>query len=230
MKWGDLNQRQQSYLRIIYEYDQAQERNEQLRAALDKRSRPADQWRWIEYADAYAGHTRFKQRLIDEKLVDHGTGSTFEALRERELILVKYDVSIYIRLTTKGRRLVRQALNIQGPTTLPPGTLREWHWKALVYAYKAGERGIKEWPRGIGHMTVRRLEEYRVKGEDRPLIGWVEVPCEPYMRKRWPGDEGYLTTVRHVLRITPFGLQYYRENWQRYQGLYPGVDAPEPEV
>ena len=74
-------------------------------------------------------------------------------------------------------------------------------------------------------MTVHRLREYRVKGEDRPLIGWVEVPCEPYRRKRWPGDSGYMTDVREVLRITPFGLHYYRENWQCYRDLYPNVEA-----
>jgi hypothetical protein len=30
------------------------------------------------------------------------------------------------------------------------------------------------------------------------------------------------------LRLTPFGEQYYRENWQRYRNLYLEVDAPEP--
>ena len=89
---------------------------------------------------------------------------------------------------------------------------------------------MQEWPRGISPLTVRRLREYRLKGQDRPLIDWVEVACEPYVRKRWSGDNGYVTTVRDVLRITPFGLQYYRENYQRYRQMYPGIDAPEPDV
>jgi len=215
-------------MKIIYETDQIQEQNEKKRAALDQRSLPADQWRYMEYADTYAGHTPFKRRLVEKGLVDPGTGSTFEALRERGLILVKYDHAVLVRLTTKGRRLAREALGLQAPKSLPAGTLQEWHWRALVYAYKARGSGVEEWPRGIGHMTVRRLSEYRIKGQDCPLIGWVEVPCEPYMRKRWPGDSGYATAVRDVLCITSFGKQYYRENWARYKELYPKVDAPEP--
>src|SRR5580765_2608624 len=106
--WQDLNERQQKYMKVIYYTDQLQERNARGLERMYRHSIPADQWRWIEYADTYAGHTRFKQRLVDEGIVDPGTGSTFEALRERGLILVKYDHAVWIRLTTKGRRIVRQ--------------------------------------------------------------------------------------------------------------------------
>ncbi len=236
--WQELNERQQTYLRAIFEQDQAQERSERLRAAREQHTRPADQWRWILYANTEHGHTPLKQAIKDAGLVDPGTGSTFKALEERGYILVvsegatshrRSELIVTIRLTTKGRRLVRSALSLTSTVRLPVGTLREWHWRALVHAYKAGEQGAGEWPRDIGHMTVRRLEEYRVKGQDHPLIGYVEIPCEPYVRKRWPGDSGYTTTTRDVLRITAFGLQYYRENWQRYRDLYPTVNAPIPD-
>src|SRR5436305_2672263 len=111
-QWEKLNHRQQTYLRIIYKYDQIQERNERLLSALDKRSRPADQWRWILYANEVHGCTPFKQAIKDAGFVDPGTGSTFKALETRGYILVKSEqatphprseVLVSIRLTTKGR-------------------------------------------------------------------------------------------------------------------------------
>jgi hypothetical protein len=108
--WKELNERQQQYMRIIYLTDQLQESNAKGIMRMERRSIPADRWRWMEYADLYVGHTRFKQRFIDAQLVDQGTGSTFEALKERELILIKYDGAIWIRLTTRGRALVRNVL------------------------------------------------------------------------------------------------------------------------
>lgn len=45
----------------------------------------------------------------------------------------------------------------------------------------------------------------------------------------WPGDSGVMASERSVLRITDFGREYYRENWQRYRDLYPDVDALAPD-
>jgi hypothetical protein len=117
--------------------------------------------------------------------------------------------------------MVREALSLKAPKALPVGTLREWHWKALVHAYKAGAAGVSEWPRGIGRNTVIRLEDYRVKGQDRPLVAWEVVSCEPYLRIRWPGDGGIMASQRSALRITDFGRQFYRDNWQHYREMYP---------
>ncbi len=233
MAWADLNKRQQDYLKAVYDVDQGQELSIKRAGGEGHwNSTPASVWRWMPYNAAGASLLR---RVEDMGYRDHGTGSTFAALERRGLVLCRYEPGslggpiLFVRITKDGRKMVRDALNLKAPKALPPGTLREWHWRALVYAYRAGERGIEEWPRGIGHMTVRRLEEYRVNGQECPLIGYVEVSCEPYVRKRWPGDNGYTTTVRNVLRITPFGLQYYRENWQRYRDLYSKLEAPEPE-
>lgn len=227
-EWEGLNERQQKYMKIIFEFDQMQECNEKLRADMDKYSLPADQWRWIEYADQYVGHTRFKQRFVIEDLVDHGTGSTFDALENRGLILVKYDVSLYVRLTTKGRRMMRQALNISTRVTQPVGTLREWHWRALAHAYMCGDQGVHGWPKGIGSSTIRRLREYQVKGQDCPLVEWVEVSCEPYEYQNMYGRTVSAST-RNELRITAFGIQYYQENYQRYTEMYPKVNAQKPK-
>lgn len=228
--WADLNERQQEYMKVIYEVDQLQEQYEKQRAAMDRYSRPADQWRYMEYADTYTGYTPFKRRLIEKGLVDQGTGSTFEALRERELILIKYDHAVLVRLTTKGRKLVRQAIGYQPQKKMPTGTLQEWHWKALIEAWKAGDDGIVPDGRGyyarIGWNTWLRLRDYKVHGENEPLAE------EKSIRITWHKNEaiGLVTSYTQEIRmmITAFGKEYYRENWARYRELYPDVQAPEP--
>lgn len=111
--WDSLNSRQQAYMRIIYLTDQIQERNAKSLMRREMRSIPADRWRWIEYADLYVGHTPFKQRLLEAGLVDQGTGSTFEALRDRGLILIKYYGAVWVRMTTPGRALVRKQIKME---------------------------------------------------------------------------------------------------------------------
>ncbi len=236
ISWDDLNERQQTYLKLIYEYDQIQERNEKRRSARDWNSLPARVWRKIEYADTYSGHTPLKQSIKDAGMVDHGTGSTFKALRDRGLIqaswthLLSNEVDIW--LTANGRKLVRSALNITARTTLPVGTLREWHWRALCRAYLAGDAGVGydvDTGDGFGYVTWNtslRLREYRYHGEERPLIA----------EKRFPGEHidtvaGYNFKMGYTSRtcITDFGKWYYQENWQRYREMYPEVKAPEPQ-
>lgn len=237
VSWEDLNERQQEYMKIIFETDQIQERAEKLRARLDQCSRPAEEWRYMEYADYAHGYSSFKQRLVEKNLVDPGTGSTFSALEKRGYILAKYervgphpraDFIVYIRLTTKGRKLVRDALGLQAPKALPTGTLQEWHWRALVCVYQAQNADPVAFPRGIGNSTIRRLEDYKERGEEKPLITWVELPCEPYTAYDWH-YRPYTRTTCNVQRLTPFGQQYYRENWERYREMYPDVEAPEPQ-
>lgn len=230
-EWDSLNERQQTYMRAIFKQDQAQEQYERQRAARDWRSRPADKWRWIEYGDAFSGYTPLKQAIKDAKMVDPGTGSTFRALAERGYILADgnyIDGTVNIRLTTKGRKLVRQSLNITSThQKLPTGSLQEWHWRALVCVYQTQGADPVTFPRGIGDSTVHRLEYYTVKGVSKPLIAYIELPCEPWIAQDWH-YRPYTRTSRNVLRLTPFGQQYYRENWQRYREMYPDVDAPEP--
>jgi len=223
--WADLNERQQEYRKILYETDQIQEQNERKRAAMDRYSRPADQWRYMEYADTYTGHTPLKRRLVEKGLVDPGTGSTFEALEKRGLILVRYHGTVEIRLTTKGRKLVREALGLKVPKELPVGTLREWHWKALVEAWKAGDEGVRESAsKGISWNTWLRLRDYTFRGEEKPLVA----------ERKYYGETKQIAigyTQNYVMRmcITEFGKEYYKENWARYREMYPDVDAPEPE-
>jgi hypothetical protein len=193
---------------------------------------PASAWRWMPYNAAGAALLR---KIQDAGYQDPGTGSTFEALERRGLILCKYEPGsigspiLFVQITRAGRKMVREALGLEAPKALPADTLREWHWEALALAYRAGPSGVSEWPRRLGESTRRRLQEYRVRGQDRPLIAWAKVPCEPYLQRRWPGDSGIMTSERSVLRITDLGREYYRDNWRRYRELYPSVEAPEPD-
>jgi hypothetical protein len=237
--WDDLNERQQTYLKLIYENDQVQEQNEKWRAARTWHVQPASVWRWILYANTEYGHTPLKQAIKDAGYVDPGTGSTFKALEERGLILAestrinphrRSELIVNVQITKAGRRLVRSALNIKGRVTLPVGTLREWHWKALCRAYVQGDEGFHSDAKlddGFGYVswnTCLRLRDYIVKGKDRPLIKEKRYPCEPRQIAI-----GYFQDFEHRLCITDYGKQYYRENWQRYREMYPDVKAPEPE-
>ncbi len=221
-------------MKAIFEQDQAQERNEKKRAARTWNSRPADEWRWILYANTERGHTPLKQAIKDVGMVDPGTGSTFQALEDRGYIITRSEGATYhyrselivhVRLTTKGRKLVREALGLQASKSLPVGILREWHWRALVEAWNAGDDGVRDSrSKGISWNTWMRLRDYKIRGEEKPLVA----------EKKYYGESRQIAigyTQNYVIRIciTEFGKQYYRENWARYREMYPDVEAPEPE-
>jgi hypothetical protein len=239
VSWSDLNKRQQAYLKAVFEVDQGQEEHMRwLGSQGHWKSTPASVWRWMPYNASGAALLR---KIKDAGYVDQGTGSTFQALERRGLVLCKYEPGslivpiLFVQITKEGRKLVRFALGLQTPKSLPVGTLREWHWRALCRAYVRGEQGMGDYDSdlgdGFGYVswnTCLRLRDYRVKGQDRPLIKEAKIPCEPFLHRRWPGDTGVMVSERSGLVITEFGKQYYRENWQRYRELYPGVEAPLP--
>jgi hypothetical protein len=221
MPWADLNKRQQVYLQAVYEVDQATEVAIKGAGARGRwNSTPASEWRWMPYN---ASGAALLHRIQGAGYRDEGTGSTFAALERRGLVLCKYEPGslggpiLFVQITKAGRKLVREALAIAPAKKLPVGTLREWHWRALCRAYVRGEQGLpydSDLGDGFGYVswnTCLRLLDYRVKGQDRPLI-----------REGRRGEQ-------FALVITEFGKQYYYENWQRYHELYPDVDAPKPE-
>jgi len=144
-------------------------------------------------------------------------------LERRGLVLTKYEPGtlgvpiLFVQITKEGRKVVREALHIKAPKALSVGTLREWHWRALCRAYVRGEQGMgydSDTGDDFGYVswnTCLRLRDYKVHGEEKPLI-----------REGRRGES-------FALIITDFGKQYYRDNWQRYRELYPDVDAPAPD-
>jgi hypothetical protein len=138
--WADLNERQQKYLQEIYNQDQENERFEKSAWSKGRRARPATEWRWMFYGifPETGSDSPLRRRLKVIDLVDPGTGATFEALEKRGYILCQYkpvaglgDPLVYIQITPVGRKLVRSATGEQREKPLPPGTLREWHWKSV---------------------------------------------------------------------------------------------------
>lgn len=104
-------------------------------------------------------------------LVNQGTGSTFCALGDRGLVNVQWHrVDVrgqgvpHLRMTTNGRKLARSWTGAKAYRAPPSGTLKEWHWRALVKAYAAGDAGL-EGEYGdyahIGERTWQRLLEYK---------------------------------------------------------------------
>ena len=219
--WNGLNKRQQTYLQSVYELDQITEADIKYAAARGRWTRrPASEWRWMPYNAAGAS---LLDKIQSAGYRDEGTGSTFAALERRGLVMCKYEADVlglsilFVQITKAGRKMVREALAITPEKKLPTGTLREWHWRALCRAYVRGEQGMGGYDNdlgdGFGYVswnTCLRLRDYRVKGQDRPLIREGRS-CEAF-----------------ALIITAYGRQYYSENWQRYREMYPEVDAPVP--
>ncbi|AFY85501.1 hypothetical protein [Oscillatoria acuminata] len=220
--WDELNERQRTYLKQIFEIDQKREQSERSAWNSGGRPRPADEWRWIEYLELFGNSSQLRQKLKTAKVVDPGTGSTFKALWTRKLIEIDYcyQVSDWFKckLTRLGRAVVRAGLGIQSEKKLPPRTLRDYQWKALVAAWNAGDEGLAadDYRAGYGGYSWQycwlRLRNWNERYGKNGLV--------QEFRQDWKSS---------CLGITEEGRNFYRENWQKYRELYPEVEAPEPE-
>jgi hypothetical protein len=219
--WADLNERQQQYLQAIYETDQEQEADERGMWKRGGTPRPASLWRWMEYGVFDGVGSTLYTKLYLRKLIDEGTGSTFNALESRGFIKCKYtwkrrdgdrevlERFLMLQITKEGRALVRSATGAQAYRSGSPGILREWHWKAMVEAWKARPAGLKsEYGEDYGHIgwnTWLRLRDFKAG----PLI-------EEYATwGQYNAQTGYTPQI-HWLRLSALGEQFYRENWQQY--------------
>ena len=126
--------------------------------------------------------------------------------------MVRYDLDTYnglkilsnepipsIQITKEGRALVLSAQDIRPSPQNVVGTLQEWHWRALAYAYAHGSGNTGK--SRIGWKTWLRLRDYKIKGVEYPL-------------------------VEESLRITPFGMAFYERAYPRYSQFYAEVSAP----
>ncbi len=154
MSWG-VNQRQQQYMLTIFETDQEQEADERGMWQRGGKPRLAREWRWMEYGVFDGVGSTLYTKLYLRTLIDEGTGSTFAALEKRGFIKCKYthtrrngdrtfDSFLMLQITKEGRALVRSAPGAKASRSGAPGTLREWHWKALAEAWKARPAGVKD--------------------------------------------------------------------------------------
>jgi len=132
-----------------------------------------------------------------------------------------FDSFLMLQITKEGRALVRSATGAKAYRPGAPGTLKEWHWKALAEAWKGRPAGVQQENGYYGHIgwnTWLRLRDYKPGAlvEEYRTGG-------PYL-----AHVGYSVDI-HWIRLTPFGELFYRDNWQTYNGMYPEVDAPQPE-
>jgi hypothetical protein len=234
MTWADLNERQQQYLQAIYETDQEQEANERSTWKRGGTPRSASVWRWMEYGVFDGVGSTLYTKLYLRKLIDEGTGSTFNALESRGFIKCKYtwkrrdggrealERFLMLHITPAGRKLVREATGAKAYRPGSSGTLREWHWRAMAKAWKARPAGVKDENGYYGHIgwnTWLRLRNYKAGALVEEYSTWGEY-----------NPHGGYTPQIHWIRLSPYGEQFYRENWQRYRQLYPEVDVPAPGV
>jgi hypothetical protein len=221
---AELNDRQRAYLLAIFETDQAVEAEMHELPYRPFQPRPkASEWRWLECSEPVPliGKPASKLYAAIKKAskIDQGTGSTFDALAARGLVEVSTrgpNSYPYLRITPAGRRLARSWTGKPACKAPPPGTLREWHWRALAKAYAAGDAGLEGEYRNyahIGERTWQRLLEYR----------WGAL-----VEERGTGEYRDHRQVRRM-HITAGGRVLYEREWARYREMYPDVEGPQPQ-
>lgn len=217
--WNELNARQQTYLELVYQEDQRQEKYERERAARDMSSRPADEWRWIQYDPTNDQPFPALHMALDEKkLIDPGTGSTFEALSARGYIDRKwerfptvggFDTVLWVQITRQGRKVVREGKGYSARKRRPKGQLSEGQWQTLEKLYHAGERGFDYaslwWPHCL------RLRDYK----------------PPLMVERNSGNALFRD---YRVFISEEGQRFYETNRVEYEQLYPPKPPAPPVV
>ncbi|MEU8478120.1 hypothetical protein [Streptomyces hygroscopicus] len=115
--WDALNERQQTYMTVLYDHDQAVEAaRAQDAAAGHYDDTPASVWRWIDVVTPGTKLTPVQRALARQDVRDDGTGSTLQALQRYGLIEVQDEVTetrrgkartVKVKLTRAGRAAVR---------------------------------------------------------------------------------------------------------------------------
>lgn len=222
-KWEELNERQKEYLRLIYHYDQQNERIEKAKYHNFQQQRPASEWRWIKFDSLYsklklAPEPTLKSALRIGGLIDPGTGSTFSALESRGFIECEHESDrslaqpflTRVKLTKLGRAVARAGLGEKPEKKRSKGQLRERQWEALCSVVKepfdqdvigSGNYGGFSW-----RWTWLRLRD----------LGFVQE------QRYWETGKH-----RHRMIVTDKGRAYYEENLSRYREIYPEI-TPAP--
>lgn len=216
--WERLNERQQLYLRTIYEADQAREAEvHAARAAGDwQDNRKAAEWRQLDaYREPKTSRLTALQKTWKE-LGHHnqGNGSTIAVLAEAKVITLgsyptgRGGVMHTVAMTTLGRRVVRAATG-QGAQRRPKGlnfSERSVEVLGLLYTAHLSPSGGLDW--GYSSTISTHLNERAKKHLGQPL-------AERDHR-------------RLVYRLTEFGVAYYCQNFRALQDAYPELVLPAP--
>ncbi|MFD8820873.1 hypothetical protein ACFV1C_00640 [Streptomyces sp. NPDC059605] len=229
--WTELNIRQQTYLRLLYDADQALEQERQDLAARGHwSSTPARVWRRIEINSRYSP---VWGRLSAAGFYDCGTGSTLAALTTRGLIETATDHAsgvVSAWMTRPGRAAVRAGLGIAPVARKPKWALSEWMWRAMIKVAETGQEGLltsQLWTMAQLHLT-KGQEDMR-RGA-RPYLD-VRVTYVRYVHRDFSGKPydppSYGTKDIRRFHFTEEGRAHYVEHLAAYRDLYPDIAAPE---
>jgi hypothetical protein len=81
------------------------------------------------------------------RLIDPGTGATWQALEDRGLAQCRHVPDVFgvplqeVQITLWGHKVVQSAIGEQRPKAAPKGQLGERQWAALARLYAAGDAG-----------------------------------------------------------------------------------------
>ncbi|MFF4409753.1 hypothetical protein [Streptomyces sp. NPDC001404] len=204
--WEALNVRQQAYMTVLYDHDQAVEAERKQDAAAGYYDdTPASVWRWVNVVTPGRKLTSVQRALAVHDVRDDGTGSTLQALQRYGLIEVREEAqetargrskTVSAKLTRAGRAAVRAGT--KEPPRRRRGELGEYPWKLLIRLWRADGAPMDIWSSALSEALISR--------PNPPLA------------------EGRLGAYR----ITEAGREHYRTHWARYAQLYPDVAAPDP--
>ncbi|MFF0250173.1 hypothetical protein [Streptosporangium sandarakinum] len=213
--WAKLNERQQTYMRVLYDADQAAERHEKTVWTRGATRRPAEEWRWLDYGpvgNSLADPGMLQVLLAHHGVRDQGSGATLGALEGNGLIELHSDPALigyhlHVRLTRFGRAVCRAAgMDTARPGTPGRGQLSEALWRMLAEVHAAGHDGLAR------------------RHVDGAWLRLTQREPEPYVAAE-PAAEGY----GYRLRLTPAGARHYADQWEAYARLYPQVSARRPD-
>lgn len=231
--WQALNERQQAYLQAIYELDQANEQyyKQSWHVSRQGYPPPSSEWRWILYGPV-SPMSKLEQALRAQRLIDPGTGSTFESLDQRGCIERKWDEEtlLYVKMTARGRRVIKAATGQPKRQKRHPGQLSKSQWRALKALYEAGQEGVRYSETGgyeyqhhrLSWPAMRRLRDYKPE----PLMR-EGAKSEPFTRFRdlHKPELGTYTETKRVSYafITEAGIAFYEAHSASYEELYPDL-------
>ncbi|WP_406346641.1 helix-turn-helix domain-containing protein [Streptomyces sp. NBC_01547] len=230
--WAALNDRQRTYLRVIFEEDQRAERRAERASANRKSPGPAARWRRLAfsvYGDLPADYTTIQERLRTEGEHDTAAGSTLRALTRRGLIETEEEMvtvpdwgilrQVMVKVTRAGRACVRAGLDIP-PTGRPPKhLLSAWLWEKLVMLAKEGDEGLPERMLGKARMY---LDSGKIRGGHAARGFIASYPV-------YAGADDTGPVGEYWWFVNDAGWEHIRAYRTEYERLYPQVEFTTPE-
>lgn len=220
---SDLNPRQRAYLLALYRRDQEAEQNNKMSRLRGWETRPASEWRWIEYGPRELPKLlnydpELRVDLGTQGLVDQGAGATWTALADRGLVLREWrpinlgrwrGQTLFVQLTRQGRALARQ---LTGESALKKSKeLSIGAWRVLAFAYERFP--ATAWIYDAWHnVNLRPPEPIIVSGLGKKLL-----------------KLGFVAGYWDNFTLTDAGREFYEREYAHYTQLYPKVKAVNPQ-